>query len=149
MQSNGTTTSAVPLESRLACGADSTAVASSPSAPPAPPATEAASGSDGAQPDGAADTDVGVALYYESGWGEAQMHASMGGGEWGVYELERKGEYLQWAGKVPADAASALLEFVVTDKQGDWDKPPNGGNYVISERGSFLLKDGQLSRMDD
>ena len=115
----------------------------------APSATESASESDSAALERTAGTDVGVALYYESGWSEAQMHASINGQDWGVYELERKGEYLQWAGTVPADATAALLEFVVTDKQGDWDKPPTGDNYVINERGSFLLKDGQLSRMDD
>jgi hypothetical protein len=63
-----------------------------------------------------------------------------------VWELERDGDYLTWSTEVAADAEGQLLEFVLTDKQGDWDKPPSGGNYVISELGMHLLKDGELQQ---
>jgi hypothetical protein len=85
-------------------------------------------------------------LRYASGWAEAQIHASINGQEWGVWELARDGDFLTWAAEVGADAEGPLLEFVLTDKQGDWDKPPSGENYVIFEHGTYVLKDGQLQQ---
>ena len=91
-----------------------------------------------------------VELHYVSGWEEPTVHAWVAGQEWDQYGMERNGEYLKWCAEVPKDANghSHLVEFVITDGNGDWDKAPSGENYYISEPGSFELRDGQLSKLD-
>jgi hypothetical protein len=61
--------------------------------------------------------------------------------------MERDGEVLKWSAKATDGSESNLVEFVITDGNGDWDKPPTGDNYCIQEPGSYRLKDGVLSKL--
>lgn len=42
-------------------------------------------------------------------------------------------------------AAPPLLEFVVTNGKGDWDKPATGGNYEVAAPGIYALRGGALA----
>lgn len=71
----------------------------------------------------------------------------MAGQEWSTYEMKRDGEFLKWSADVAAARDGQVVEFVITDGQGDWDKAPDGGNYFISETGTFELRDGTLAKV--
>ena len=90
-----------------------------------------------------------VELHYVSGWESPTLHGCIIGQEWDTWTMQRhsNGEHLQFTASVPDDAEGPLLEFVITDGNGDWDKAPSGKNYFISEPGTFELRDGQLTKL--
>lgn len=63
------------------------------------------------------------------------------GGSWHAADLQLD------AAAVSGGAAGGapLLEFVLTDGRDAWDKPADGGNYVIAAPGRWRLRDGQLA----
>ena len=119
-----------------------------------------------------------VTLFYETGWRSGRVHGSIAGGEWRDFPFERvasaPGKWLR--ARIPVGAAAAaaaggggssggggagaaaaataaaaappLLEFVVTDGDGAWDKPPAGGNYTLAAPGHYTLQAGRLARAD-
>lgn len=64
--------------------------------------------------------------------------------------MERDGDWLIWKVPVPAGTAEdePVAEFVITDGEGNWDKPADGGNYVVISQGTWALRDGELTRLD-
>lgn len=92
-----------------------------------------------------------VTLYYRTGWRRARVHGSAGGESWKDYEMfpvtSAPGKWL--LGRVPLpnplqNGKVPALEFVINDCQDDWDKPPEGGNYVISRPGTYSLRNGEI-----
>ncbi|KAF6259195.1 sucrose-6F-phosphate phosphohydrolase-domain-containing protein [Scenedesmus sp. NREL 46B-D3] len=99
-----------------------------------------------------------VKLYYRSSWGSGRVHGSVQGGDWKDYELRTvtsaPGKWLSTSinlnGSSSSSSSSATapaVEFVVTDGGSQWDKPPQGGNYVITVPGTYTLTNGSLSQL--
>jgi uncharacterized protein YaiE (UPF0345 family) len=89
-----------------------------------------------------------VELRYFSGWETPTIHACVTGQEWSTWSMERDGEWLVWKAPVPEEVPAdngALAEFVITDGNGDWDKPQTGDNYVIPAHGVWELRNGELT----
>ncbi|KAL0041523.1 hypothetical protein WJX79_006124 [Trebouxia sp. C0005] len=96
-----------------------------------------------------------IVLYYCTGWPEAKLHCSISAGEWQDQDFTQvNSSNGKWCvTRIPLNGALShpsgdhpLLEFVVHDGQGKWDKPQTGDNYVISEAGVFSLSQGKLQQ---
>jgi len=91
-------------------------------------------------------------LLYSTGWATPALHASLCGGAWATFPMRKTASgQAEWTLPVPADAtadsASALLEFVITDGNGNWDSGPLGANYVLPRVGAFERVDGRISEL--
>ena len=83
-------------------------------------------------------------LRYKTGWSPAFIHFKLDGGEW----TEPPGVLMQEAAdgtEVTFSTKGRTLEFVLTDGQGNWDKPSPTQNYVIGEPGAFVLSKGAVA----
>jgi len=96
-----------------------------------------------------------VKLFYSTGWATAVVHGSIRGSTWTGYNAT-VGSPIGWhtatidVGDTPSPEGSPALEFVMTNKEYlDWDKPLDGGNYVIEEPGNYRLQHGVLTKMGD
>jgi hypothetical protein len=93
-------------------------------------------------------------LRYYSGWEAPTIHACVAGGEWSTAVMQRDAAdegVLLWRGEVAEGAqleGGGVVEFVITDGAGDWDKSPTGENYRLGEVGVYELRDGTLSRLE-
>jgi hypothetical protein len=38
-------------------------------------------------------------------------------------------------------------EFVINDGGKDWDKPASGGNYQVTEPGTYRIKNGKVTKL--
>lgn len=100
---------------------------------------------------------VRLQLHYRSSWLQPILHHSLRGGEWSSAAMQPVVSGGGWwkAANLHVDAGAAhgggvgapLLEFVLTDGQGAWDKAPDSENYAIAEPGAWALRDGQLARV--
>ncbi|GBF87879.1 sucrose phosphatase [Raphidocelis subcapitata] len=113
----------------------------------------------------------GITLFYRTDWGGGRVHGSLAGGAWQDYAFHKvasaPGKWLR--AKIPAAAgagggngasasaaaaaaaaaaAPPLLEFVVTNGKGDWDKPTTGGNYEVAAPGIYALRGGALAPVE-
>lgn len=99
--------------------------------------------------------DAGVALpaagdlrlTYSTGWSPAYIHYKLDGGEW----TEVPGELMRESAEgseATCVVQGRTLEFVLTDGQGNWDKPSAVENYFISEPGDYSLARGKISRVE-
>ncbi|WIA20655.1 hypothetical protein OEZ85_005031 [Tetradesmus obliquus] len=95
-----------------------------------------------------------VKLFYRSNWGSGRVHGSVQGGDWKDYELSMvtsaPGKWLSATINLNGGSSSSkvpAVEFVVTDGGSHWDKPPEGGNYVITTPGTYTLRNGSLSQL--
>lgn len=97
-----------------------------------------------------------ITLHYSSGWQRPTMLYSLQGAEWTDCTMDAVTSSGQWksatfrlngATAAPGQPEPPLLEFVITDGR-DWDKPISGGNYVINERGRFMLRDGEIAAVE-
>ena len=83
-------------------------------------------------------------LRYKTGWSPAYIHFKLDGGEW----TEPPGVLMQESAADGTEVAFSIqgrtLEFVLTDGQGNWDKPSPTQNYVIDEPGAFVLSKGAV-----
>ncbi|KAI8471812.1 MAG: sucrose-6F-phosphate phosphohydrolase-domain-containing protein [Monoraphidium minutum] len=91
-----------------------------------------------------------VTVFYASPWGQGCVHGSLEGGAWRDFPFSKvasaPGKWLRAKIPVSADAGAnggPVLEFVVTDGGGQWDKPV-GGNYEISAAGAYTLRSGAI-----
>lgn len=99
-------------------------------------------------------------LHYHTTWQQPLVHCSIHGGEWEQVQLQRVVSGGGWwelhdgEGRLGAAAAAVnghggsappLLEFVVTDGAGAWDKAADGANYAITAPGRWHLRQGALS----
>ncbi|GMH38515.1 hypothetical protein BSKO_06399 [Bryopsis sp. KO-2023] len=89
-----------------------------------------------------------ITLHYSTGWNNTFLHYSACGGDWRDLPLTRIGSGHHWCkAKVEVqgnDNGSPLLEFVMTNNEGEWDKPLAGGNYEIRKPGRFIVKHGDI-----
>lgn len=87
-----------------------------------------------------------ITLRYESSWNRAFVHYSADNHGW----TEVPGTAMQEASNIKGNywkefkIKAARLEFVVTDGLGNWDRAPNGSNYVLEKPGIFELSAGVL-----
>jgi hypothetical protein len=60
-----------------------------------------------------------------------------------------QGEKDVWTVEIDVDGgdntSAPLVEFVLTNGTGDWDKAPEGKNYVVTQSGVHALHNGRLS----
>eukprot|EP00884_Botryococcus_braunii_P011517 jgi/Botrbrau1/20366/Bobra.0006s0031.1 len=92
--------------------------------------------------------DQRITIFYKSGWSEVILHGSVEGSEWQDYELYKVRDDL-WAVDINLQngksSTNPPLEFVLKNGLGtDWDKSPDGANYIVTEQGSHILFDGRL-----
>eukprot|EP01025_Chloroclados_australasicus_P034785 TRINITY_DN35516_c0_g1_i2.p3 TRINITY_DN35516_c0_g1~~TRINITY_DN35516_c0_g1_i2.p3 ORF type:complete len:154 (-),score=29.55 TRINITY_DN35516_c0_g1_i2:487-948(-) len=89
-----------------------------------------------------------VTLRYMSGWEAPVLHASVCGQEWATWTLEREDGVLSWSALTDSvEDGVPLVEFVITDGEGDWDKPVTGENYKVFENGTFELSMGEITKV--
>ncbi|GAX82355.1 hypothetical protein CEUSTIGMA_g9784.t1 [Chlamydomonas eustigma] len=82
------------------------------------------------------------------------MHGSVHGGPWQdipMQEVTAAAGQLLYADVVQNDrnknssvSGSHLLEFVITDRLGSWEKPSYGGNFVITGPGRYKVEGGAI-----
>ena len=94
-----------------------------------------------------------VRLRYYSGWDAPTIHACAAGGEWTSAVMERDASgALTWQATVAEGAemeGGGVAEFVITDGADDWDKSPSGENYKLPGVGLFVLRDGNLTHVEE
>lgn len=87
-----------------------------------------------------------IILQYDSSWKRAFIHYCADNARW----TEAPGVPMQEASNTGGKywkefrIRAARLEFVVTDGQGNWDRAPNGHNYLVERPGIFELGAGIL-----
>eukprot|EP00250_Pteridium_aquilinum_P009996 c19079_g1_i1 orf=170-1042(-) len=103
-------------------------------------------GSGGTRKDGEDQGQNIIRLLYYSSWNTAFVHCCADKFGW----TEAPGIPMQEASNPKGKPwkelriKAARLEFVVTDGQGNWDRAPNGCNYVLDKAGVFELSAGVL-----
>lgn len=89
-----------------------------------------------------------ITLHYYTGWNNTFLHYSVCGGSWRDLPFTKIGSGQQWCrANVEVqgnDNGSPLLEFVMTNNEGEWDKPTTGGNYEIRKPGRFIVRHGDI-----
>ncbi len=96
---------------------------------------------------------VTLNIFYRTSWPVAVLHGSVLGGPWSDYPLQPHPSapttWQRCTFQLPPGAltqskadGTKLLEFVLTNKAGDWDKPPDGSNYVVTHPGTHSVSDG-------
>uniref|UniRef100_A0A7S3RAP8 Sucrose phosphatase-like domain-containing protein n=1 Tax=Dunaliella tertiolecta TaxID=3047 RepID=A0A7S3RAP8_DUNTE len=89
-----------------------------------------------------------VSIFFETPWKQSVLHGSISGAPWKDVPLNRVGSAPnRWSSctlPVPQASAAAgapLLEFVLRHGLKDeWNKPAQGGNYVIDAPGSYTIR---------
>ncbi|KAG1661702.1 hypothetical protein FOA52_002038 [Chlamydomonas sp. UWO 241] len=90
-------------------------------------------------------------VYVRTPWPKAFIHGSVSGDAWKDLELRKvtsaPGHWMSVEVPVPRGASpgAPLIEFVVTNNAGEWDKPHGGGNYVVQGPGRFTVQGGALA----
>lgn len=96
-----------------------------------------------------------IVLYYCTGWSQAKLHCSVNAGKWQDQDFQQVNSSSgRWCvTRVPLNGALShpnadhpMLEFVVHNGQGEWDKPQTGDNYTITATGVFSLSQGKLQK---
>ncbi|KAL3162887.1 hypothetical protein ABBQ32_009336 [Trebouxia sp. C0010 RCD-2024] len=96
-----------------------------------------------------------VVLYYCTGWPQAKLHCSVNAGPWQDTDFAQvNSSNGKWcvarmqlnSVAIQTKVDQPLVEFVVHNGAGVYDKPQTGGNYEISEAGVFALRDGSLHK---
>ncbi|GJP48420.1 hypothetical protein CLOM_g7708 [Closterium sp. NIES-68] len=91
---------------------------------------------------------AGVTLYYETGWADVFVHFSADGAGWTDVPGSKMAESpLVGSNGLPLKVISlsvTAMEFVTNNGGTDWDSPPLGGNYTITNPGTYLLRLGQV-----
>uniref|UniRef100_A0A7S0QZA9 Sucrose phosphatase-like domain-containing protein n=1 Tax=Chlamydomonas leiostraca TaxID=1034604 RepID=A0A7S0QZA9_9CHLO len=90
-------------------------------------------------------------VYHKTSWNQSFVHGSLCGSKWQDFKMERvpsaPGKWMRADIPLPSGAATTpLLEFVLTNRQEAWDKPGNGGNYVVDSTGSWVVRNGGIQR---
>ncbi|GAX82353.1 hypothetical protein CEUSTIGMA_g9782.t1 [Chlamydomonas eustigma] len=98
--------------------------------------------------------DNSAKVYFRTRWPSAYMHGSVHGGPWQdipMQEVTAAAGQLLYADVVQNDrnknssvSGSHLLEFVITDRLGSWEKPSYGGNFVITGPGQYKVEGGAI-----
>eukprot|EP01025_Chloroclados_australasicus_P013511 TRINITY_DN1635_c1_g1_i1.p3 TRINITY_DN1635_c1_g1~~TRINITY_DN1635_c1_g1_i1.p3 ORF type:complete len:347 (+),score=53.20 TRINITY_DN1635_c1_g1_i1:78-1118(+) len=90
-----------------------------------------------------------IKIDYISSWPKAILHGSIRGGEWSdLAECYDDKIFTFNIDQQDSDSAVPLLEFVLTDGNGDWDHTFGGENYSIYKVGSYQIKDGVLKLVE-
>jgi len=77
-----------------------------------------------------------IVIDYETTWPKAILHGSLNGGDWGdLAECQEVKSFTINIEDKEESESVPLLEFVVTDGNGDWDHSSNGENYSIFKPG--------------
>ncbi|GJP63102.1 hypothetical protein CLOP_g20183 [Closterium sp. NIES-67] len=91
---------------------------------------------------------AGVTLYYETGWADVFVHFSADGAGWTDVPGSKMAESpLVGSNGLPLKVISlsvTAMAFVTNNGGTDWDSPPLGGNYTITNPGTYLLRLGQV-----
>ncbi|KAI3434948.1 hypothetical protein D9Q98_003002 [Chlorella vulgaris] len=93
-----------------------------------------------------------ITVVYETGWDAAYVHHCVDGGAWTSSPGTRMQNGTQkFPNKKVLELPGRRMEFVINNGGSDWDKPnPYGGgnsNYVITEPGTYRVKNGKLTRL--
>jgi len=97
-----------------------------------------------------------IKIFYKSGWDNAILHFSVGSQGWRDAPFtpifSGGSKWLIASIDIPLEAglhsSAPLLEFVVTNGRGDWDKPPRGSNYAVVRPGRYILNRGEIHNID-
>ena len=92
-----------------------------------------------------------VALYYATSWSQTYCHhAWMATKQWNDAKLAHVGSSGGKWQAVRLDVASTgqpcVLQFVLTDGKGQYDKAHGGRDYQLERPGTYTLEDGKLTR---
>lgn len=87
-----------------------------------------------------------VTLVYKTGWNKAYVHFRTQGGEWTTLPGRLMDEHEPGYKRVVFDGTS--VEFVFNDGKGNWDKRVDGRNYSLEGRGTYMVSDGNVSKID-
>ena len=73
-----------------------------------------------------------ISIFYSTAWEQAYLHGSVNGGEWRDHKMRRVSDSLRVVhinanqnGR-PIGPGTPLLEFVIHNGAGDYDKAPDG-----------------------
>jgi len=87
-----------------------------------------------------------VKLVYKTGWNQAYVHFRADGGEWTTLPGRPMEEHEPGYKKIVLDGT--CVEFVMNDGEGHWDKRMDGCNYFLDGRGTYMVSDGNVSKLD-
>jgi len=97
-----------------------------------------------------------VSIFYNTAWENACLHGSVNGGEWMDYHFQRlsaaggnlKVVHVNTNGNKASNGAP-LLEFVVHNEAGQYDKAPEDENYRAQHAGGYRLEGGKMFPIRD
>lgn len=90
-----------------------------------------------------------VVIYYKTSWASPRLHCSVNGAPWTDLRLAPSphGQWRMASIEAEQDQSSPILEFVFTDANGTWEKPKEGGNYLIHNSGNYRVQGGALREL--
>eukprot|EP01025_Chloroclados_australasicus_P040860 TRINITY_DN4295_c0_g1_i1.p1 TRINITY_DN4295_c0_g1~~TRINITY_DN4295_c0_g1_i1.p1 ORF type:complete len:386 (+),score=61.49 TRINITY_DN4295_c0_g1_i1:139-1296(+) len=90
-----------------------------------------------------------IQIKYISGWEKAILHGSLDGGDWDNLKISENPEAEKTfeldISNTSKTQDSPILEFVLTNGAGDWDRDCSGNNYQIYSPGKYVIQNGVVS----
>eukprot|EP00210_Caulerpa_lentillifera_P000298 g291.t1 len=85
-----------------------------------------------------------VVIYYKTWWTTAFLHGSINGAPWTDVRLSPSphGRWRTVSIEVEPNQSTPVLEFVLTDGDGLWDKTKDGTNFTIQKPGNYRVQNG-------